>query len=300
MDQLVERVWADRLPQRARNTLYGYVSRLRQALAVADGAEVVRRSGGYVLNVEATAVDLHRFHDLAAGARAAARNEQDEQAAVLFGQALRLWRGDAFAGLDTPWVNALRDTVDKERIAAELDHTDVRLRRCHHTGLLPELSARVETDPLDERLVGQLILALYRSGRPAEALSHYERTRLLLAEELGCDPSLPLQRLHQQILARRSRTERPSRRPRGQAPGIRTRPRTTLVTHVPTAAHWAGQRRPAWSADIATALDAEPSDRADIGVDGPRRCDRGAYLRWRRSVDRLPRPGGGSTRRHRR
>src|SRR4051794_1803729 len=108
VDQLVERVWADRHPQRVRNTLYGYLSRLRQALAIAEGADIVRRSGGYVLDVEATAVDLHRFRDVAARARAAVRSEQDEQAATLFGQALGLWRGDAFAGLDTPWINALR------------------------------------------------------------------------------------------------------------------------------------------------------------------------------------------------
>ncbi|GAA0307675.1 BTAD domain-containing putative transcriptional regulator [Streptomyces turgidiscabies] len=200
VDQLLERVWADRPPQRARNTLYGYVSRLRQALAVAEGAEIVRRSGGYVLDVEATSVDLHRLHDLAGRARVAVRNEEDEQAAALFGQALGLWRGDAFAGLDTPWFNVLRDHLDKERTAAERDHTDVRLRCGHHTGLPAELSARVRAHPLDERLAGQFILALYRGGRPADALGHYERTRLLLADELGCDPSLPLQRLHQQIL----------------------------------------------------------------------------------------------------
>jgi DNA-binding SARP family transcriptional activator/tetratricopeptide (TPR) repeat protein len=197
VDQLVERVWADRLPQRARNTLYGYLSRLRQALAIAEGVDIVRRSGGYVLDVEETAVDLHRFRDVVARARATAHNEQ---AAALFGQALGLWRGDAFAGLDTPWINALRDAVDQERTAAELDHTDVRLGCGHHTGVLAELSARVETHPLDERLAGQFILALYRCGRPADALNHYERTRLLLADELGCDPSLPLRRLHQQIL----------------------------------------------------------------------------------------------------
>ncbi|MDQ0578637.1 BTAD domain-containing putative transcriptional regulator [Streptomyces rishiriensis] len=200
VDQLVERVWADRPPQRARNTVYGYVSRLRRALAVAQGAEIVRRSGGYVLDVEAVAVDLHRFRDVAARARAAARNEQDERAATLFGQALGLWRGDAFAGLDTPWVNALRDAVGQERVAVELDHTDVLLRCGHHGGLLSELSARVEMHPLDERLAGQFILTLYRCGRPADALNHYQQIRLLLAEELGCDPGLPLRRLHQQIL----------------------------------------------------------------------------------------------------
>lgn len=239
VDQLVERVWADRSPQRVRNALYGYLSRLRQALAIAEGADIVRRSGGYVLNVEAKAVDLHRFHDTAARARTAAQNEQDEQAATLFGQALGLWRGDALAGLDTPWINALRDAVDQERIAAELDHTDVRLRCGHHTGLLAELSARVEIHPLDERLAGQFILALYRCGRPADALNQYQQTRLLLAEELGCDPSLPLRQLHRQILTTDPALNVPAagpaaRRAPGSAPALVPRPLPTPPP-VPTA-----------------------------------------------------------------
>ncbi|MET9460755.1 BTAD domain-containing putative transcriptional regulator [Streptomyces canus] len=235
VDQLVERVWADRPPQRVRNALYGYLSRLRQALAIAEGVDIVRRSGGYVLNVEAPAVDLHRFRDTAARARAAAQNEQDEQAATLFGQALGLWRGDALAGLDTPWINALRAALDQERIAAELDHTDVRLRRGHHTGLLGELSARVETHPLDERLSGQFILALYRCGRPADALNHYQQTRLLLAEELGCDPSLPLRQLHQQILTTDPALNVPAARTAlGSAPALAPRSLPTPPP-VPTA-----------------------------------------------------------------
>ncbi|MGW7009635.1 BTAD domain-containing putative transcriptional regulator [Streptomyces sp. NPDC054951] len=226
VDRLVERVWADRPPQRVRNTLYGYLSRLRRALAVAEGTDIVRRSGGYVLDVEATAVDLHRFHGVTAQARAAARNEQDEQAATLFEQALGLWRGNALAGLDTPWINAFRDAVDQERVAAERDHTDVRLRCGHHSGLLAELSARVETHPLDERLAGQFILALYRGGRPADALNHYQRIRLLLAEELGCDPGLPLRQLHQQILTTDPALNFPATVPAsGRAPG------SALVPH---------------------------------------------------------------------
>jgi tetratricopeptide (TPR) repeat protein len=218
-------------------------------LAIAEGAEIVRRSGGYVLDVEATAVDLHRFRDVVARARASARNEQDEQAATLFGQALGLWRGNAFAGLDTPWINALRDAIDQERIAAELDHTDVRLRRGHHSGLLAELSARVETHPLDERLAGQFILALYRCGRPADALHHYQRIRLLLAEELGCDPGFPLRQLHQRILTTDPALNVPAADPTvspaavpaptpaaGRAPGSAVGTATTSSTSVPSGA----------------------------------------------------------------
>lgn len=200
VDQLADRIWADRPPQRARNTLYGYLSRLRQALATAEKTGIARRSGGYVLNVEAAAVDLHRFHDLASQARKAGLSGRDEQAETLFGQALGLWRGDAFAGLDTPWINDVRDTANRQRAAAELDQADVRLRLGHHAELLADLATRARAHPLDERLAGQFILALYRCGRPAEALGHYQQIRSLLAEELGCDPGVPLRRLHQHIL----------------------------------------------------------------------------------------------------
>ncbi|MFJ9905823.1 BTAD domain-containing putative transcriptional regulator [Streptomyces sp. NPDC101152] len=254
IDQLADRVWSDRLPQRARNTLYGYVSRLRQALAHAEGAAIVRRSGGYVLDVEAAAVDLHRFHDLALRARTAGQSGREEAAATLFGQALGLWRGDAFAGLDTPWINALRDVVNQQRAAVELDQTDVRLRLGHHAELLANLSARTGAHPLDERLAGQFILALYRCGRPADALGHYQRTRSLLAEELGCDPGLPLRQLHQRIL-----TADPSL----NAPAVRREPGPTLVP-APLPAASAPRQRQARTGSrfIGRAAELEVLDRA--------------------------------------
>jgi DNA-binding SARP family transcriptional activator len=196
VDQLADRVWGDRLPHRARGTLSSYLSRLRLALANVKDVGIARRSGGYVLTVDEMAVDLHCFHRLLAQARA----NDDNRALALLEQALGLWRGEAFAHLDTPWLNTIRDTLDTERFAAELDRNDLDLRRGHHTGMLTELSTCATTHPLDERLAGQLMLALYRSGRQADALDHYQRTRLRLAEELGTDPSPPLQRLHRQIL----------------------------------------------------------------------------------------------------
>lgn len=90
--------------------------------------------------------------------------------------------------------------MNQERAAVELDRADVLLRLGHHAELLTGLAARVRAYPLDERLAGQFILALYQGGRPADALGHYARTRSLLAEELGCDPGLPLRELHQRIL----------------------------------------------------------------------------------------------------
>ncbi|MFI6929430.1 BTAD domain-containing putative transcriptional regulator [Streptomyces sp. NPDC050287] len=199
VDQLADRVWADRLPQRFRSTLYSYLSRLRQALILVGGAgaRIEKGPGGYQLTVDASAVDLHRFRHLVAQARTA---EDGERAVALFEEALDLWRAEPFATLDTPWFSALRETLVRERLAAELDRNDLMLRQGRHGELLAELTARAEAHPMDERLAGQLVLGLYRSGRAADALGHYRRTRERLAGELGVDPGAPLRELHQRIL----------------------------------------------------------------------------------------------------
>ncbi|MGC9669041.1 BTAD domain-containing putative transcriptional regulator [Planosporangium sp. 12N6] len=193
VDQLIERVWADRRPLRAKETLYGYLHRLRQAVAGAGAPVIARRSGGYVLAVDRLAVDAHRFRHLVERAR----STRDE---TLFDEALGLWRGDAFAGLDTPWLNESRDWLHAERLAAELDRDDLALRNGRHHEKLAELTRRAAALPLDERVAGQLVLALYRCGRQGDALAHYEAFRLRLAEELGADPGLALRQLHRKIL----------------------------------------------------------------------------------------------------
>ncbi|MFD7687878.1 BTAD domain-containing putative transcriptional regulator [Streptomyces sp. NPDC059781] len=197
-DALVDRVWGDAEPAYGRRKLYGYISRLRHVLA-ADGTALTReRGGGYRLVVEPSAVDAHRFRDLSGRARKAGG---DEQAEALWREALALWRGSAFAGVDTPWFNARRHLLDSERLAARLELVDVRLRLAQHEGLVSELAARAEEYPLDERVIGQLVLALYRCGRQAEALGAYERARRRLADELGVDPGPALRRLYERILA---------------------------------------------------------------------------------------------------
>lgn len=211
VDRLAERVWGDRPPARSRDSLYSYLSRLRTALSSADeAARITREPGGYRLVVDPDAVDLHRFRALVARARA---EQHDDTAADLFAQALRLWRAEPFATLDTPWFNALRDSLGQERLAAELDRNDTELRRGRHAGILPELYRQAEEHPLDERLAGQLMLTLHRCGRTAEALDHYETVRARLAEELGIDPGTPLRRLHQQILTAHPSLDHPVPRP---------------------------------------------------------------------------------------
>jgi DNA-binding SARP family transcriptional activator len=197
VDQLMDRIWADRPPQRAREVLYSYLSRLRHTFAVTDDVRLGRRGGGYVLTVDPMAVDLHRFHRLAAQARSA---PADETGIALFEEALGLWRGAAFGALDTPWLNGIRDGLSLQRLAVELDRYDLALRCGRHAAVLADLSAAIERYPLDERLASQLIIALYRCGRQADALAQYRQMRHRLSEELGADPGPALQHLHQQIL----------------------------------------------------------------------------------------------------
>ncbi|WP_099222765.1 BTAD domain-containing putative transcriptional regulator [Mycobacterium persicum] len=195
--QLVDRVWSDRPPYRARNSLAGYVSRLRNLLAQSEGASISREPGGYVLAADPLTVDLHRFRRVAAQARA---TDDPQQAALLFDKALAIWSGEPFATLDTPWVNDVRTALRAEKLSVELDRNDTALRIGKHTDLLVEISAAQAAHPLDERLAGQLMLAQYRCGRQADALETYRRVREQLVDELGIDPGPSLREVHQQIL----------------------------------------------------------------------------------------------------
>jgi DNA-binding SARP family transcriptional activator/tetratricopeptide (TPR) repeat protein len=196
-DQLIDRAWGDRLPLRPRNALHTYLSLLRRPFAATDDIAIERQPSGYVLSVDEAAVDLHRFRELVARARAS----DSEQAVDLFDHALRLWHGDAFGTLESPWLNTTRELLAHERAAAELDHNDAMLHCGLHGEMLAGLAARAEAHPLDERTAGQLMLALYRSGRQADALAYYQSLRRRLVETLGAEPGQPLQTLHQQILA---------------------------------------------------------------------------------------------------
>ncbi|HEX5118199.1 MAG TPA: BTAD domain-containing putative transcriptional regulator [Pseudonocardiaceae bacterium] len=198
VDQLMDRVWGECPPQRGRAALYSYVSRLRTVFAAEPMATIERRPGGYVLTIDPLSVDLHRFRKLINDARLAV---DDTRAVALFDEALRWWRGTPFAGLDTAWLASVRTALEVERQAAQLDRTDAALRCGQHTHLLAELSTRAATRPLDERIAGQLMLALAGAGRPADALATYQHTRRALCDELGLEPGPELRRLHENILA---------------------------------------------------------------------------------------------------
>jgi DNA-binding SARP family transcriptional activator len=194
-DRLVEDLWAGRPPKTAVGSLQNLVSELRKSL----GPEVVKtRPPGYVLDVDPEHVDLHRFERLVAQA---AETERAEQQAALLREALALWRGPPLADLATEAFAHLEvGRLEERQTAAKEDLVDAELELGRHARLVGELEALVAQHPLRERLRGQLMLALYRSGRQAEALDAYRAARETLVEELGIEPSPELQRLEQAIL----------------------------------------------------------------------------------------------------
>ncbi|MEO3757393.1 BTAD domain-containing putative transcriptional regulator [Mycobacterium sp. B14F4] len=193
--QLIDRVWADDPPHRARNALAAYISRLRQVLP--DDVAIVRGPGGYTLSAVAGSIDLHIFRDLVATAR---RADRSSDAATLFERALSLWGGVPFASLETPWADDMRTALEAERFAVQLDRNDAAIDAGRHGGLLAELARTLQANPLDERVAGQMMLAQYRSGRQADALETYRTVRNRLVEELGVDPGPGLRRMHEHIL----------------------------------------------------------------------------------------------------
>ena len=196
--QLVERVWGGRrLPASPAGALQTYISLLRRSVATDGKVAIVWEAAGYKIVVDVEDVDLHRFRRLADMGRAVGG---DDERAALFEEALGLWRGEPFAGLDTPWMSSMRATLAMQRLAVQQDLIDVQLRRGRHTTIVADLAGLVARHPFDERLAGQYMAALYGSGRQAEALACYQQVRRQLADELGSDPGLPLQRLHQRIL----------------------------------------------------------------------------------------------------
>ena len=186
-DRLAEGLWGEATPPSAANTLQGYVSQLRRAL----GPEtVVTRSPGYLLAVPAEATDAGRFERLVAQGRTALADARPEEAAALLEQALELWRGPVLAEFAyESFVQAEAARLEELRLVATEELADAKLTLGGHVELVSQLRTLVDEHPLRERLWGQLMLALYRSGRQAEALRAFAELRRRLREELGIDPS---------------------------------------------------------------------------------------------------------------
>ncbi|MFL5797764.1 MAG: protein kinase domain-containing protein [Actinomycetota bacterium] len=195
-ETLIDQLWGDEPPESAKNTLQTYISHLRKAL----GPERIEgRPPGYVLHLAPHELDATQFERLLGEARAA--DGQPARVATILREALALWRGSAFADLavegslagEIARLEELRLGAIEERISADLASG-------RHADLIGELEGLTREHPLRERLWAHLMLALYRSGRQADALAAFGRARELLAEELGVDPSPELQRLQERIL----------------------------------------------------------------------------------------------------
>jgi DNA-binding SARP family transcriptional activator/tetratricopeptide (TPR) repeat protein len=205
-DRLVDELWGEASPPTARNLVQVYVSRLRQALhrnrdGSATDQVLVTRPSGYLLRVKPGELDLDRFEGLTTQARRAAADGDLKRAAECWGAALVLWRGPALAGAAS---EVLRRTavprLEEARLVAVEERLETDLSLGRHVELVGELEVLVGEHPLRERLRRQLMLALYRSGRRAEALAVYRSTRQVLVEELGLEPSPALQELERAIL----------------------------------------------------------------------------------------------------
>src|SRR6266545_7799040 len=200
-DRLIDGLWPDEPPPSAAKIVQVHVSRLRKALDGVGDEILLTRGHGYELRVAPGQLDLDRFQGLLEDGRAALAGDNPDKAAETLRNALALWRGppladfayDSFAQGEIARLEELRLAALEERIEA-----DLALGR--HDDVVPELQALVAEHRLRERFCGQLMLALYRSGRKADALRVYEDARLALAEELGLEPSEGLQQLHREVL----------------------------------------------------------------------------------------------------
>jgi WD40 repeat protein/DNA-binding SARP family transcriptional activator len=207
VEALLGGLWGGQPPPTAAKTLQSHVARLRRVLEPdrargAAGQVLVTREPGYLLRVAPGALDAARFEELTAQAHRALDSGAADTAASLLRQALGLWRGQAFEEfLDSDLTVAEADRLAELRLAAQEDRIEADLRLGRQRELVAELEGLVREQPLRERLWAQLMVALYRAGRQADALLAYQRARKILVEELGIDPGAELRRLQAAILA---------------------------------------------------------------------------------------------------
>jgi DNA-binding SARP family transcriptional activator len=249
-DRLVEELWGEPTPPRAVKRLQVAITRLRRALDVAgagasDESSLRTATGGYLLAVAPGALDADVFSARVEHGRRALEDGEPARAAELLREALALWRGPAMADVAyEPFAQAEIRRLDELRLAAFEARIEADLQLGHHAAQIGELETLVARHPTRERLAGQLMLALYRCDRQADALDAYQRIRTRLVGELGLEPGPALKALQAQILEQspslelrieepyRPASERPSPAPspeQQRAPGAGTHERK-LVT----------------------------------------------------------------------
>jgi DNA-binding SARP family transcriptional activator len=217
-DQLAEVLWSGSPPPSARASLHNHVKRLRGALGEA-GSRIRTEPGGYLAAVAAGELDAARAQSLLATARTAARDGDWEQASAQATATLLLWRGEPLAGLRSDVLAREIPHLDEIRLQLTETRLEAELQLGRPAEVINELWRLTAAHPLREGLHALLMLALYRSGRRAEALAAYQAARKTLIEELGSEPAPELQQLHKQILA--------------DDPALSTPPATTCTTPAP-------------------------------------------------------------------
>jgi YVTN family beta-propeller protein len=237
-DRLIDELWGERPPASALHSLEVYVSRLRKTLQ-ANGGEplLVTRPGGYLIRVEPDQLDVARFERLVEQGRRALAAGNYARAAERLVEALALWRGPALGELAyEPFGRLEGERLEEQRVAALEERFDAELALGRHAALVAELETLTHGHPLRERLHGQLMLALYRSGRQAEALDIYRELRRHLRDELGLDPRPELQQLEQAILRQDPVLE--LRAPAHVDSAPRLLERTARARRLPSVAKW--------------------------------------------------------------
>jgi DNA-binding NarL/FixJ family response regulator/DNA-binding SARP family transcriptional activator len=200
-ERLIDELWGESPPPTAKKAVNVYVSQLRKALTRNGDNPIATDDGGYRIRVGADELDVACLRQLLVSARERAAAGELEAAVELLREALALWRGPTLAGLLLESHG--RDEVaqlDELRLTALMDRIDCDLALVRHEDVLGELHVLVGEHPLRERFCAQLMLALYRADRQAEALDAYQQARDVLVEELGIEPSPALQRLQKGIL----------------------------------------------------------------------------------------------------
>src|SRR4051794_19680525 len=196
-DRIVDALWGEGAPASSSKMVQILVSQVRKSL---PEPRVATRPPGYVLEVADGELDLQQFDRAAAGGRDALDRNEPERARELLGEALALWRGPALADVAEPFARHEATRLEELRLAALERRVDADLALGHHGDVVAELEALTGEHPHRERLRAQQMLALYRSGRQAEALAVFGNFRRLLADELALEPSPTLRELERQIL----------------------------------------------------------------------------------------------------
>ena len=226
-ERLIDELWGDRPTPTAAKSVQVHVSQLRKVLG--DG-RLVTHGHGYRLDLARDALDVDRFERLLADGRSHLGAGQPERARTSIREGLELWRGpplEEFAY--EPFAQAEIARLRELRLSATEDRIDADLALARHAEVVPELEALAREHPLRERLHGQLMLALYRSGRQADALASYQLTRRRLVDELGLQPGRALQELERAILQQDPGLDSPAPPPRLRVADVRRRAPALLL-----------------------------------------------------------------------